>query len=249
MTDHSYGPGLSLSINTGQEGNDQLGWGWKPLNNGKPIVRGAAPNEKIRFADIDGNGRADYIVIDPKDGGMREWLNVGPTSSNETAGNSRTKVESLTVALVLGTTFDWQMLMAMAYVEAKYDLQRRPEEILFHDVNDPAWVEGGEYTGSVGTAGNNTRFAKLSLTGRASLIAVDRSNNAIATCLNGLTERPLEGSVPKGHCDLAGNYFRGSQNSADDPDDAKYPTLMNEINTLYGHKCVCIPGCPISYAG
>ncbi|KAJ3467994.1 hypothetical protein MRS44_005558 [Fusarium solani] len=314
----------SVRLNMGPDGNDQLGWGWKPLNDGKPIARGTAPGEKIRFADLDGNGRADYIVIDPKDGGMRGWLNGGP-SGNEYGWNFAEQGRifeggigpgaNVRLADVDGDGFDdyiylhpggrttiyrnkWNKespmdsWVRMESAEAKKGIQRRPEEIHFHDINgdgkadylwinpvngivkawinnypnSPAWIDSGEYAGSVGTAGNNIRFAKLHLTGRASLVAVDRSTNAIAAWLNGcddldisekehritithakskfsgkqwsVTERPLEGSTPKDHCDLTGKYSRGTQYSPDDPDDAKYPTLISEIGKLYGHKCV-----------
>ncbi|RSL78301.1 hypothetical protein CEP51_008323 [Fusarium floridanum] len=312
----------SVRLNMGPDGNDQLGWGWKPLNDGNPIARGAAPGEKVRFADLDGNGRADYIIIDPKDGGMRGWLNGGP-SSNEYGWNFAEQGRifqggigpgaNVRLADVDGDGFDdyiylhpggrttiyrnkWNKgspmdsWVRMESQEAKNGIQRRPEEIYFHDINgdgkadylwinpvngivkawinnypnSPAWVDSGEYAGSVGTAGNNIRFAKLHLTGRASLVAVDRSTNAIAAWLNGcdnldnsekkhritithaksvfsdkqwsVTERPLEGTVPKDHCDETGKYSRGTQYSPDDPDDAKYPTYISEIGKLYGHK-------------
>ncbi|RSL39758.1 hypothetical protein CEP54_016264, partial [Fusarium duplospermum] len=132
--------------------------------------------------------------------------------------------------------------------------------------NSPTWIDSGEYASGVGTAGNNIRFAKLHLTGSASLVAVDRSTHAIAAWLNGcdnldtsekkhritithvkakfsdkqwsVTERPPEGTAPKDHCDETGRYSRGTQYSLDDPDDAKYPTYISEIVKLYGHKSV-----------
>lgn len=129
----------------------------------------------------------------------------------------------------------------------------------------PAWVDSGEYAGSVGTSGANIRFAKLQLTGRASLVVVDPSTNAIAAWLNGcddldtsekkhritithsstlatdkrwsVTEHPLDGDSLKDYCDLTGTYNRGSQLSPDDPDDAKFPTSIKDISKLYGNRC------------
>ncbi|KAH7114166.1 SGNH hydrolase-type esterase domain-containing protein [Dactylonectria estremocensis] len=231
-----------VRLNMGPDSNDQFGWGWKALNDGNPIARGTAPGNKIRFADIDGNGRDDYIVIDPLDGGMRGWLNGGP-GDNEYGWNFLPQGRifqggigpgaNVRLADVDGDGFDdyiylhpggrttiyrnkWNKespmdsWVRMESMEAKHGIQRRPEEILFHDINGdgrddylwvnplngivrawinnypntPAWVDSGEYAGSIGTAGNNIRFATLQRNGRASLVAVNRKTNAIAAWLN-----------------------------------------------------------------
>ncbi|MFC5718582.1 FG-GAP-like repeat-containing protein [Streptomyces gamaensis] len=40
------------------------------------IATGAGPIEKVRFADVNGDGRADYLVVED-DGSVRAWLNNG----------------------------------------------------------------------------------------------------------------------------------------------------------------------------
>ena len=48
---------------------------WLPLNNGQPITEGVgARREDIRFADINGDGRADYLWVHP-DGSIDLWTN------------------------------------------------------------------------------------------------------------------------------------------------------------------------------
>jgi FG-GAP-like repeat len=64
--------------NMGPDERDVLGWQWGPLNGGKPIASGAAPASKVKFGDINGDGRADYLVLDPKTGRLDAFLNDGP---------------------------------------------------------------------------------------------------------------------------------------------------------------------------
>jgi hypothetical protein len=64
--------------NLGFNENDSLGWQWGPLNGGKAIASGAAPASRIKFGDINGDGKADYLVLDPKTGKLDAFLNEGP---------------------------------------------------------------------------------------------------------------------------------------------------------------------------
>ncbi|KAA9377028.1 hypothetical protein F5972_21540 [Microbispora cellulosiformans] len=47
------------------------GWNWAG-----EIATGAAPREQVRFADLNGDGRDDYLVVDDQ-GGVRAWFNNG----------------------------------------------------------------------------------------------------------------------------------------------------------------------------
>lgn len=38
--------------------------------------------ENIRFADLNGDGRDDYIALDSSTGGLNAWYNRGPQSQN-----------------------------------------------------------------------------------------------------------------------------------------------------------------------
>ena len=49
----------------------------------------------------------------------------------------------------------------------------------------PAWLPMGEIAGGVGTSGQTIRYATLQHTGRASYIAVNPTNGALAAWLNG----------------------------------------------------------------
>ncbi len=56
------------------EGYAEHVWNWEPEGT---IASGVgAPGSQIQFADIDGNGLADYLDVNP-DGSVQAWLNNG----------------------------------------------------------------------------------------------------------------------------------------------------------------------------
>ncbi|MEI5097710.1 VCBS repeat-containing protein [Streptomyces sp. PmtG] len=54
------------------KGGDVRG-GWESIGR---VAAGVAPAEKVRFADIDGDGKTDYLVVED-DGSVKAWLNNG----------------------------------------------------------------------------------------------------------------------------------------------------------------------------
>lgn len=67
-----------LYINQGRRASG--GWGWW---NWGEIAAGVGSNrENIRFADFDGDGRDDYVVVDPETGGLDVWYNRGTESGD-----------------------------------------------------------------------------------------------------------------------------------------------------------------------
>ncbi|KAL8676965.1 MAG: hypothetical protein Q9186_006574 [Xanthomendoza sp. 1 TL-2023] len=58
--------------------NPKGGWIWYPVLDGKPIASGlGGPGSAIRLADLDGDGRCDYIQLGPN-GEAKVYLNGGP---------------------------------------------------------------------------------------------------------------------------------------------------------------------------
>ena len=51
-------------------------WLWTPANNGKPIATGLGPGKNVRLADMDGDGKADYLILGPR-GEASLYLNKG----------------------------------------------------------------------------------------------------------------------------------------------------------------------------
>ncbi|KAL8691479.1 MAG: hypothetical protein Q9218_003306 [Villophora microphyllina] len=68
---------ISLWLN-GQANNEApLHWNWIPQNDEQPVSTGVnAKREQYRFADIDGDGKADMVIVN-LDGSVDAWLNNG----------------------------------------------------------------------------------------------------------------------------------------------------------------------------
>lgn len=69
---------VTAYLNGGANSEANLGWLWMPA--GK-IASGVGPGNEIRFADIDGDGKADYLVVDKATDSVTEYLNGGPDSA------------------------------------------------------------------------------------------------------------------------------------------------------------------------
>lgn len=50
------------------------------MNGGSPIAAGADPASQVQFGDINGDGKADYLVLDPVTGELTAYLNGGPST-------------------------------------------------------------------------------------------------------------------------------------------------------------------------
>ncbi|MFD0746284.1 FG-GAP-like repeat-containing protein [Phytohabitans flavus] len=56
------------------------GWPWIPVGT---VANGVdAPGSRIRFADLNADGRADYLDVAP-DGSVRAWVNAGPQAHDD----------------------------------------------------------------------------------------------------------------------------------------------------------------------
>ena len=71
----------TVYLNKGEKSGAPDGWLFVALNNGNPIASGACPREQVRFGDIDGDKRTDYLCLDPKTGAVHAYLNGGADST------------------------------------------------------------------------------------------------------------------------------------------------------------------------
>ncbi|KAL9027884.1 MAG: hypothetical protein Q9180_007260, partial [Flavoplaca navasiana] len=52
-------------------------WSWNLSNNGRPIATGLGPGRNVRLADMDGDGKADYLLLGTERGDAILYLNKG----------------------------------------------------------------------------------------------------------------------------------------------------------------------------
>ncbi|KAL4861685.1 SGNH hydrolase-type esterase domain-containing protein [Aspergillus spectabilis] len=172
---------LTAYLNEGADEDFVNNWRWNPIGS---IATGLGPGANVRFADIDGDGFDEYIFL-KDNGGTVIYRNVFNDDTPDT---------------------QWR---AMPEADAS-GIGQRPEEISFHDINGdgkadyvwtrasdgaawywqnnypntPTWLEQGRIAGGVGTSGMNVRYAQLQDTGRASYVAINPDDGAIAAWLN-----------------------------------------------------------------
>ena len=69
---------LTVYLNGGANAAAANGWLWYPQG---MIAGGTAPGATIQLADLNGDGKADYISVDPVTGAVSAYLNGGPNSA------------------------------------------------------------------------------------------------------------------------------------------------------------------------
>ncbi|KAK7955848.1 carbohydrate esterase family 3 protein [Apiospora aurea] len=319
----------TVYLNTGINDQDSLGWLWNPAERGKPIATGAAPASQVVFGDIDGDGMDDYLVLDPKTGALKAYLNTGPdptpgatdtwpwkpigTIATGLGPGHRVRIADIDgdgrddyiflkpnggttiYRNVYSPTNDGPKYRALPAADAS-GIGQSPEEIQFVDINGdgkadyvwtsrldgrarvwyneypalPAWREGGEIAGGVGTSGANVRYAQLQRTGRADYVALEPKTGAFAGWLGGCGDyddapKTHRVSIANGALGEAGKDYRrawlvkehplggeepkdlcGFEGSQDNTNPSivgpDYPVAIWEIPKLFGHECFYVGG-------
>ncbi|KAK4896112.1 hypothetical protein LTR27_005969 [Elasticomyces elasticus] len=67
--------GAVIAYKNGGASSNSQGWVWFPQNNGDFIATGIG---NIHFADINGDGKADYLAVDDETGAVTMYTNGGP---------------------------------------------------------------------------------------------------------------------------------------------------------------------------
>ena len=78
---------VTAFVNSGINAKANYGWVWSPQNGQQPITLGVgAKREQYRWADMDGDGKADMLVVDLATGVVRCWLNGGANKDAKPRG-------------------------------------------------------------------------------------------------------------------------------------------------------------------
>ena len=142
----------------------------------------------IQFADINGDGRADFLGVNPANGAVSEWQNGGPNpaggwiwypmgqiASGESNSSSHVvfadingdgRADYLVVDNVTGATTAW--------------LNGGPNQ-----AGGPIWMPIGQIASGTSNSSSYVRFADINGDHRADYLVVDKATGAVTAWLNG----------------------------------------------------------------
>ncbi|CCT67685.1 uncharacterized protein FFUJ_14670 [Fusarium fujikuroi IMI 58289] len=249
---------LKAYLNLGRESE----WKFRPIGT---IASGLGPGKRVRIADIDGDGRDDYIFL-KDNGGTTIYRNIyGPDND----GDKYAPMSDADASGINQSPDEIDFIDMNGDGKADYVWTSRLDgsvKVWYNDYpKKPTWREAGEIAGGVGTSGANIRYAKLQKTGRYDYVAVDPKTGAIAAWLNGcgdpdtskkkhritiarylttvwvIAEKPEDKDFSSNTCFKTGKNgdTRGTpilNTTADD----KFPAALKSGDTmekLYGHTC------------
>ncbi|UCM90452.1 FG-GAP-like repeat-containing protein [Streptomyces marincola] len=164
------------------EGGD---WYWAPQGT---IAGGVgARGRNVRFTDLNGDGRADYVVVNA-DSSVQAWINGGPNPGGgdwywipqgTIAGGVGVPGGNVRLADLNGDgRADYVAVNDNSSVQAWINGGPKPEG------GDWYWAPQGTIAGGVGAPGRNVRFADLTGDGRADYLVV-HANSAVDLWANG----------------------------------------------------------------
>ncbi|KAL8672053.1 MAG: hypothetical protein Q9168_003480 [Polycauliona sp. 1 TL-2023] len=175
---------VTAYLNGGRNPKANKGWVWLPQ--GVVATGIGRDGQGVRFADINGDGKADYVWLSQK-GEMEVYLNVIGENPAKFVPYNNGKF----VATGVGGKRDEIRL-------ADINGDRRADYIRIHQnngsvdlwtnqvgINPANWIQHGSVASGVGSSGPNVRFGILTTSGRADYIPVVPSSGAITPWLNG----------------------------------------------------------------
>ncbi|KAI4262170.1 MAG: hypothetical protein L6R42_002647 [Xanthoria sp. 1 TBL-2021] len=155
------------------------GWIWVAANEGKPIATGLGPGRNVRLADMDGDGKADYLILGPR-GEASLYLNKG----EKTGGwNCVAYNDGKPIATGIGFDADHVQFKDING-DKKADYIGIPNgKWLWIPMNNAKSVATG-----VGAVGADVRWGRMEKTGRYSYLALSPNTGALQAWLNGCNQ-------------------------------------------------------------
>ncbi|KAL8756555.1 MAG: hypothetical protein Q9199_002836 [Rusavskia elegans] len=210
--------GLTLYINLGAKPN---GWGWGLQGSVATGIGG--PGKNVRLADIDGDGKADYILLGPN-GEAHLYLNKGEKPGGWNwepyrPGKPFAKGIGSKADLVQFKDIDGDgkadyigigQLDGSATVYK--NLGTKPDGWGWAPMNDGRPVATG-----VGTAGADVLWGRMEKNGRYSYLALSRSSGSLRAWLNGCSDLSPASNGSSGGSSGSSGSSSGSSGSGDDP--------------------------------
>ncbi|KQX52231.1 MULTISPECIES: FG-GAP-like repeat-containing protein [unclassified Streptomyces] len=183
-------------------GTGTAGW----TDSGRIAAGTDAPGSAVRFADIDADRRADYVVVEAN-GAVRAWLNKGGDGTGVGGGGWTT------VGTFATSTGSTPADLRFADINA----DRRDDYLtVAADGSVQAWLNNGTpgswtplgtYATTTGAPGSQVRFADLNADGRADYLTV-AADGSVKAWLN-------QGGVGRGGWTELGTYASGTGSPGD----------------------------------
>ncbi|MGY4644959.1 FG-GAP-like repeat-containing protein [Cellulomonas sp. URHB0016] len=157
-------------------GGEELAW----REEGTVATGVGVSGDRIQFADIDGDGRADYLDVDPTTGNTRMWRSTGvwqwePRGSITTGSASRVVYADLDA----NGSADYLQVNANGSVQAWLNGGRNPS-----GGDEWIWRPQGTIASGVGAPGSRVRFTDLDRNGLADYLVVN-PDSSVQAWLNG----------------------------------------------------------------
>ncbi|KAG4442317.1 hypothetical protein IFR05_002168 [Cadophora sp. M221] len=159
------------------------------LYNGFVATGAGVPGSSVVFADLNGDGRAEYLSI-AANGAVTCWLNLGPIGDN---GPNAAKVGWLPqgeIATGVGALRN-NTVFAADYLTINRSGSGSVKEWLNGggpnngpNAGQPVWYPQGTITTGDGSSGANVVFADLNGDGRAEYIIIDPNTSAVTAYMN-----------------------------------------------------------------
>ncbi|MGC4815285.1 FG-GAP-like repeat-containing protein [Micromonospora sp. DT228] len=161
------------------------GGGWVFNSQGIVATGVGSPGGQIRFADVNGDGKADYLDVAP-DSSVEAWLSVGASSGG---GWRWTSIDTVAVGVhVAGTSVRFAPLYGTARADyialgdnGTIDVWQNGGR---NGNGNWLWLNGGKVADGVGSPGNQIQLADINGDGRADYLDVDPATGATRAWTN-----------------------------------------------------------------
>jgi lysophospholipase L1-like esterase len=179
---------VTAYLNLGGSNPGQPGW----LPQGVIANGVGAKQHQIRFADINGDGRVEYLVVDDETGAVTSWANEGsPQGNNGPDAGKVVWASQGTIATGVGVGKGVRFADINGDGRSDYIWldENGAATVLINaggpDLQRPAWVAQGVVAAGVGAVREDVRFADINGDGLDDYLWLNRLDGSVQAWING----------------------------------------------------------------